>query len=143
MRTAPESFHWRTESDTPAPARLLPVGDALTATEALKTVRRGEHLLYTGDFHNAKQLLGAMGRRLAHPAKASNPLEAFRAERRARAQEHETLGRLVVELDGEYRLQLGRAPDVALACKQVWGKPDGQTTLVAFKTLLGILGAAE
>lgn len=143
MRTAPQTFHWRTESDAPAPVTLLPVGDALSAVEALKCVRRGEHLLYGGDFHNAKQLLGAMGRRLAHPARASSPLEAFRAQRRARALEHETLGRLVVELDGAYRLQLARAPDVALACTQVWGPPDGERTVVALKTLLGMLGAAE
>lgn len=141
--SAPSSFRWMSESATPAPTKLLPVGDALSATEALKSARRGDFLLYEGDFHNAKQLLGAMGRRLARPAKTSSALEAFRAERRARALEHDTLGRLVVALDGAYRLALPRAPDVALACRQVWGPSDGQPTVVALKTLLGMLGAAE
>jgi SAM-dependent methyltransferase len=138
-----DSFTWRSESGEPAPSRLSPVDDRLTADAALKRVRRGEHLLYTGDFHNAKQLLGAMGRRLPEPRGARSPLEAFRAERRARQLEHETLSRIVVALDRSYRLELKRAPDVAEACRQVWGEPDADKTVVALKTLLGMLGAAE
>ncbi|WP_239470367.1 N5-glutamine methyltransferase family protein [Archangium violaceum] len=137
------SFNWRSESDEPAPSRLSPVDDRLTADAALRRVRRGEHLLYTGDFHNAKQLLGAMGRRLPEPPSARSPLEAFRAERRARQLEHETLSRIVVALDRSYRLELKRAPDVAEACRWVWGEPEADTTVVSLKTLLGMLGAAE
>lgn len=138
-----DPFTWRSESGEPAPSRLSPVDDRLTADAALKRVRRGEHLLYAGDFHNAKQLLGAMGRRLPEPRGARSPLEAFRAERRARQLEHETLSRIVVALDRSYRLELKRAPDVAEACRQVWGEPDADRTVVSLKTLLGMLGAAE
>jgi SAM-dependent methyltransferase len=138
-----DSFGWRSESGEPAPARLAAVDDRLTADVALKRVRRGEHLLYTGDFHNARQLLGAMGRRLPEPAPARSPLEAFRNERRSRQLEHETLSRIVVGLDRSYRLELRRAPDVAEACRQVWGEPDAERTVVSLKTLLGMLGAAE
>jgi len=138
-----DPFTWRSESGEPAPSRLSPVDDRLTADAALKRVRRGEHLLYAGDFHNAKQLLGAMGRRLPEPRGARSPLEAFRAERRARQLEHETLSRIVVALDRSYRLELKRAPDVAEACRQVWGEPDADKTVVSLKTLLGMLGAAE
>jgi SAM-dependent methyltransferase len=138
-----DSTRWRSESDEPAPSRLSPVDDRLTADTALRRVRRGEHLLYTGDYHNARQLVGAMARRLPEPPGARAPLEAFRAERRARQLEHETLSRIVVELDRDYRLQLKRAPDVAEACRQVWGEPEADTTLVSLKTLQGMLGAAE
>jgi SAM-dependent methyltransferase len=137
------SFSWRSESDEPAPSRLAPVDDRITADAALRRVRRGEHLLYTGDFHNAKQLIGAMGRRLPAPPAARSPLDAFRAERRARQLEHETLSRIVVALDRSYRLELKRAPDVAEACRWVWGEPDADRTVVSLKTLLGMLGAAE
>ncbi|PTL82970.1 methyltransferase [Vitiosangium sp. GDMCC 1.1324] len=137
------SFSWRSESDEPVPSRLSPIDDRITADAALRRVRRGEHLLYTGDFHNAKQLLGAMGRRLPEPPASRSPLEAFRAERRARQLEHETLSRIVVELDRSYRLELKRAPDVAEACRWVWGEPDADRTVVSLKTLLGMLGAAE
>ncbi|ATB33153.1 methyltransferase [Melittangium boletus] len=138
-----DSTSWRSESGEPAPSKLSPVDDRLTADTALRRVRRGEYLLYTGDFHNAKQLVGAMARRLPHPPAARSPLEAFRAERRARQLEHDTLSRIVVALDREYRLEVKRAPDVAEACRQVWGKPEADRTLVSLKTLLGMLGAAE
>ena len=138
-----EAFTWHSESDAPAPARLSPVDDRLSASAALKRVRRGEYLLYGGDFHNAKQLLGAMARRLSYPGGARSPLEAFRAERRARQLEHETLSRIVVALDRDYRLGLARAPDVAQACRQVWGEPQAAITVVPLKQLLGMLGAAE
>ncbi|MCP3144882.1 50S ribosomal protein L11 methyltransferase [Pyxidicoccus xibeiensis] len=137
------AFTWHSESGEPPPARLAPVDDRLKADTALKRVRRGEFLLYTGDFNNAKQLLSAIGRRLAHPATARSPLEAFRAERRARQLEHETLSRIVVALDADYKLGLSRAPEVAQACRQVWGEPVAATTVVPLKQLLGMLGAAE
>ncbi|WP_163868810.1 methyltransferase [Myxococcus eversor] len=136
-------FTWRSESDEPSPARLHAVNDRLSADTALKRVRNGEFLLYSGDFHNAKQLLGALGRRLERASNARTPLEAFRAERRARQLEHETLSRIVVSLDRDYRLTLTRAPDVALACRQVWGAPETEFTVVPLKQLLGMLGAAE
>jgi len=137
------AFTWHSESDEPAPPRLSPVDDRLSADTALRRVRRGEFLLYTGDFHNAKQLLDALRRRLSRPSQARSPLEAFRAERRARQVEHETLSRIVVALDRDYRLGLARAPDVAQACRQVWGEPPAGFTVVPLKQLLGMLGAAE
>jgi methylase of polypeptide subunit release factors len=132
----------RTESDEPGPTRLLDVDDRLTADAALKHVRGGAALVYRGDFNNAKQLLAAMARRLPKPRPTASPLEAFRAERRARAVEHDTVSRLLVGLDAKYRLQLARAPDVAQACLDVWG-PATEDSLVPLKTLLGMVGAAQ
>jgi methylase of polypeptide subunit release factors len=142
--SAPTDAVWRSESEGPAPTRLSRVDDALTADAALSRVRRGEHLLYEGDFHNARQLLSAMSRRLEKhkPRTPTAPLESFRAERLARQREHETLSRILVELDPAYALKLRRAPPVADACAAVWG-PATAPTLVALKTLLGMLGAAE
>ncbi len=144
-RTLPSvsDFVFRTESDEPAPTQLFDVDDSLRADDALKRVRRGEYLRYVGTFQNAKQLLSAMGRRLAPPPPAKSPLEAFRAERRARHVEHQTLSRLVVSLDGEYRLHMLKAPDVSVSCRQVWGKPEAAMTVVSLKALLGLQGATE
>lgn len=138
-----QPFEWKTESDAPAPEKFTEVDDSLKADDALRRVRKGEFLLYRGDFHNARQLLGAMGRRLPTPRHGGTPLEAFRAERRARAIEYETLGRILVELDGSYALKLKRAPDTAVACKQAWGKTSAQSVIVPLKTLLGVMGAGE
>jgi len=134
---------WRSESDAPAPTVMAPVDDRLKADSAIQRVRRGEFLVYEGDWQNAKQLLAAMTRRLEARSKARTPLEAFRAERRARQLEHETLSRILVALDGKYALSLARAPDVVQACQWAWGAPPPEGTLVPLKTLLGMLGAAE
>ena len=135
---------WRSESDAPRPAKLGLAGDRLNAPAALKRVKY-EHLLYEGDFRNAKQLLQAMGRRLDGGRKpdSPSPLESFRAERAARLREHETLSRIVVKLDAKYALPgLKNAPDVAAACLALWGPVRG-STLVPLKALIGMLGAAE
>ena len=137
--------HWRSESDAPPPSSLRPVDDRLTADVALRRVTKGEHLLYEGDFHNARQLLTAMARRVAgsRTRRAASPGEAFLAERRERQREQETLSRVLVALDPGYKLQLRRAPSVQEACEQVWGSARGRPSVVALKTLLGIMGAAE
>ena len=135
---------WRSESDAPPPAKLSTVGDRLNAAAALKRVK-GEHLLYEGDFRNAKQLLAAMGRKLNGGRRPENrsALEEFRAERAARLREHDTLSRIVVKLDPKYRLaQLKNAPEVAEACTALWGAVS-VPTIVPLKALIGMLGAAE
>lgn len=131
-------FDWRSDSDSPAPAKLTPVDDRLTADEAIRRTRKGEVLLYEGDFNNAKQLVAAMGRRMPKSA------GSFKDERRTRQMEYDTLSRIVVALDKSYALTgLKRAPNVADACRQVWGEPKAATTVVALKGLLGMMGAAE
>lgn len=137
------SFTWRSESDEPAPEHWLDVDDGLRADVAVRRARAGEYLRYTGDFHNAKQLLQAMGRRLPAGKPPKSALEAFRAERNARMLEHQTLSRVLVTLDAKYQLALSRAPDVSQACRQAWGESPGNDTWVPLKTLLGALGAAE
>jgi methylase of polypeptide subunit release factors len=135
---------WRSESDAPAPVKIAIVGDRLNAPAALKRVK-GEHLLYEGDFRNAKQLLAAMGRKLSggRRPEGRSLLEAFRAERLARLREHEALSRIVVKLDPKYGLpQLKNSPDVAEACNALWG-PVSLSTVVPLKALIGMLGAAE
>jgi SAM-dependent methyltransferase len=140
-----EPAGWRTESGEPPPSRVSDVDDRLTADVALSRVRRHESLLYTGDYRNARQLFDAMARRLRKRAgrPAHTPLEAFRTEREAREREQRTLSHLLVALDGAYALSLRRAPDVAAACREAWGDPPAQRTVLPLKLLLGVLGAAE
>jgi len=134
-------FVFRAESGEALRSEPAPVDDSSSADDALKRLRKGEVLLYRGDFHNAKQLLSAMARRL-EAAKTSSVRDAYRAERKLRAEEQRTLGHLLVELDGHYRLSLKRAPDVAKACEWAWGPPPPRT-LTPLKTLLGVIGAAQ
>src|SRR5690242_14635732 len=78
-----------------APQRIGVADDRTTAEAALRRTRGGEALLFQGDWHNARQLLAAMRRRLEPPAARGRSLAAsFRAERAAKKVEHEVLGRL-------------------------------------------------
>jgi SAM-dependent methyltransferase len=138
------------------PRRTGAAGDETTAAEALARVRRGETLVYAaGDYHNARQLLGAMGRRLErgsgrHTGRSGRPADApaaladrFRAERAAKAIAHDLLGRLVVPMQGGWVVPLRRAPDVAAACAEALGAPPAGPVLLALRDLLGLVGAHE
>lgn len=147
LGAAPHEARWQSEAGAPPPSRLFIGDDRLTADAALRKLRSGEHILYTGDFQNARQLLAALGRRLKkkeRSAPASSPLlERFRAHRRARAEEHALLNRLLVPLDANYAVALRRGPNVRDACEDVWGPPDARGTVVSLRELLGILGARQ
>jgi methylase of polypeptide subunit release factors len=135
---------WCSEARPPAPGRIGPADDSTRADAALRRIRAGEVLVYLGDFQNARQLLAALGRRLARkgPMRAAPLAEVFAAERRQSRTEHELLTRLVVPLGRDYSIPLKRAPDVTRACREAWGDPTGPC-LVPLRDLLGIIGAHE
>ena len=137
-------YLWHSESDAPRPETLVEVDDRLSADEALKRVRRHEHLLHVGDFHNAKQLLQAMTRRLPPPQKTNSLREAFREERRCRQREFETLSRVLVEIEAGGTVRMSRGPDVSELCRQLWGTPvQALPRILPLKTLLGMLSATQ
>ncbi|HYG70451.1 MAG TPA: class I SAM-dependent methyltransferase, partial [Anaeromyxobacteraceae bacterium] len=134
------------------PARVGAAGDQTRAAEAVARARRGEGLLYHGDYHGARQLLAAMGRKLVpgqpHPAapalaRAGDLAARFRAERRAKLREHEILSRLLVPMTEGWRIPLRRAPDVARACEEALGTPPLGQGLLPLRDLLGLIGAHE
>ncbi len=126
------------------PPRLGVADDRTTAAAALGRVRRGEALVYGGDFRNARQLLAAMGRRLRGRAPAGrDPPSLYRAERERRRIEHELLGRVLVPVEEGFRLGLRHAPDVAAALAEALGPDPGLPGLLPLRDLLGMIGAHE
>ncbi|MFT3917642.1 MAG: class I SAM-dependent methyltransferase [Anaeromyxobacteraceae bacterium] len=129
---------------SPSPPRAIPVDDRVNAGQALARARRGEGLAYTGDFQNARQLLAAMGRRLAtRQAPGGDPRARFLAERRQRALEHDVLSRLLVPIGGGYEIPLRRAPACGEALTEALGPPPGEEALLPLRDLLGMVGAHE
>lgn len=55
---------WLSESNHMPPARIVLVDDTTTADDAYRLACEGSSLLWRGDFHNARQLLQALGRRI-------------------------------------------------------------------------------
>ncbi|MGK8521064.1 methyltransferase [Nocardia asteroides] len=119
------------------------VDDRTTAAAACRMARAGIGLLWRGDFHNARQLLRAMGRRVERRVPPSDdPAEAFRRYRASRRNRARVLGKLLVVLEEDYSSALRRAPDVRRACTEAYGAPRGRM-VVALTELLGVLGAAQ
>ncbi|TXL92411.1 class I SAM-dependent methyltransferase [Streptomyces sp. IB2014 016-6] len=135
---------WHSESGSPPPAHVVVADDRMKADTAYRLARKGTALLWRGDFHNARQLLSAMSRRVERePTRpAAGPAEAFRLHRRARAHRARVLGKLLVTLEGDHSLALRRAPDVRRACAQAYGPPSG-VRVVALTELLGVIGARQ
>jgi hypothetical protein len=133
---APRSAFWLAES--PVPDNIVIVDDTLTASAALRLAQRGTGMLWRGDFHNARQLLQAMGRRIDK----QSTVKDFASHRDAQAQRAALLSSVLIPLDADYRIPLRRAPDVALPCHEVHGESPGGT-LMPLRQLQGLIGAHE
>ena len=82
-----------------APVRAVAAGDELTADAAFRLVSQGTAIVWTGDYHNARQLLTALARRIdrRRPKPVSHePAAAFNAYRQEQAQRANLLGLLLV-----------------------------------------------
>lgn len=140
----PRSARWHSESATPPPHKVISADDRVKADMAYRLACEGTALLWQGDFHNARQLLQAMSRRINRkpPQRGDSPAESFHLHRRARGHRARVLGRLLVLLDGDYRLNLRRAPEVRRACTEAYGQPSAPVA-VSLTELLGVIGAHE
>ncbi|WP_399091504.1 methyltransferase [Streptomyces sp. BBFR2] len=143
---------WRSESGAPPPKRVAVADDRMKADAAYKLACEGTALLWRGDFHNARQLLTALARRIdRRPRKAppADPALAFHRHRAAQNHRARILGMLLVPLDAELAVPLPRAPDVRAACAQAYGPPAPGTapsdaaSVVSLRELLGLIGAYE
>lgn len=139
---------WQSEQGLPPPPRVQVIDDEMTADAAYRLASEGTALLWRGDYHNARQLLQAMARRIDRSLSQRKPkrtltlTDTFHQHRLTQAQRARTLGRLLVAFGADHRLPLRRAPDVREACLQVYGeRPEGY--VVSLRELLGLLGAHQ
>lgn len=139
-RSAP----WHSESATPTPDRVEVIDDRMPAATAYRLACEGTALLWRGDFHNARQLLQAMGRRIDRkPHRAGDDAaESFRLHRQARQHRALVLSKLLVVLEGDHSVALRRAPEVTQACREAYGPPRGPMA-VALTELQGVIGAHQ
>lgn len=81
----PRQTRWLSESNQPAPTRLVIVDDQTTADQAYRLACEGTSLLWRGDFHNARQLLQAMTRRIERTAQRKADKAGKKAQQSASA----------------------------------------------------------
>jgi methylase of polypeptide subunit release factors len=135
---------WHSEGGWPVPRRVIVVDDTLTADAAYRLAKSGTGMLWSGDFHNAKQLLKAMARRVDRHRRtpAADLRAAFEAHRVDALRRARLLGLLLVPLEADYSLALRRAPDVRQACTEAYG-PAAGGSVTSLRELLGVIGAHE
>ncbi|MFN3984798.1 MAG: methyltransferase [Rhodocyclaceae bacterium] len=146
---------WLSESDARPPARVVVVDDSLKADDAFRLANEGTAMLWRGDYHNARQLLAAVARRIAtratragrrsrrpKDAAAEDPAANFHRHRLAQSQRARTLAMLLLPVDANYRIPLPRAPEAAAACEAAWG-PLTEPAVIPMRAVLGAIGAYE
>ena len=158
-----QQAQWRSESGAPAPRRVVTADDTLAADTAYRMACEGTGLLWLGDFQNARMLLQALMRRAdaksgkagksakprksaakaAEKAAAATPAEAFHLHRQAQAQRARVLASVLIPLEGDYSIDLRRAPDWRQACTEAWGPATGERSVATLRELLGLVGAHE
>lgn len=145
------SAPWRSESGMPPPKRVVIADDTTPADTAYKLACEGTALLWRGDFQNARQLLQALARRTDHKGShakrkaakvPASITEAFHLHRQAQSQRARTLAMLLIPFDTNYAIPLRRAPDVALACNEAYGR-GSEPFVASLRELLGVIGAHE
>jgi SAM-dependent methyltransferase len=157
---------WRSERGASAPKRVQIADDTTPADAAYRLGCEGTALLWRGDFQNARHLLQALARRIDKGAmqasrRAASRLKnkpdqgeasaqpgapitvTFHEHRQAQAQRARVLGMVVIALEADYRIDLRRAPDVHLACSEVWGTEAAVGSVVSLRDLLAMVGAHE
>lgn len=150
-KDTPRSALWR--SDQVLPKTVVLADDTMTADTAYRLACAGTGLLWRSDFQNARQMLQALTRRIDKPkkvrAKKPNPEAtvipgaSFHAHRQAQAQRTRILSQVLIELNGDYGIDLRRAPDAKAACMQAFGPADGKASVVSLRSLQGVIGAFE
>ncbi|MFG2137592.1 methyltransferase [Streptomyces sp. NPDC048650] len=151
---AAHSAHWRSENGSPPPRRIVVADDRTKADDAYKLACEGTALLWRGDFHNARQLLTALARRIDRRPRRTPPADvtqAFHLHRAAQNQRARILGMLLVPLDASYAVPLHRAPEVREACTRAYGPPPEQGaadpepagSVLSLRELLALIGANE
>ena len=150
-----KSACWHSENGIPAHQKIRLGDDTLTADVAYRLACEGTAILYRGDFQNARQLLQALVRRVDKPSKKSSrpnkkniekqektPLDQFNLYRLSQSQRARILGMLLIQIDANHQIPLRRAPDVAQACFEAYGKQE-QAYVVSLRELLGVISAHE
>ncbi len=141
---SPHSARWHSENSSPAPASVVVVDDRTTAKAAHRTAEAGTAMIWRGDFHAARRLVQELDRRLRRrPAPEGDVASLFRAQRAARAERAELLGRVLLVLEPDHTLTLERAPDVREACLHAYGPPTGEPMCVSVPELLGVVSAHQ
>lgn len=146
---------WISEKNLPPPKKIIMADDTMPADQAYRLMSEGTYLVWNSDFQNAKQLIQALARRIDKPSKSNkknkaqqsvrsnaSPSELFHLHRQAQSHRARILGMLLIPMNADYQINLGRAPDVTQACTEAWGELK-DAVITPLRELLGVISAHE
>ena len=133
------SAPWRSESRHAPPKAVLPLSH-ISATAALKHLHQYTALLWRGDYHQGKQLLAAVKKRVRQKYK---PATDFHTLRMQQAQQSRLFQLILVEILPGGVVNNRRAPDVRAALADVYDTDKDAPFLLPLQALLGFIGAHE
>lgn len=138
-----QSAQWPDSLQHAAPQWLEVIGDQTSADTAFRLASEGAGLVYDGDFHNARQLLQAMARRLdKKPIKpADTLLQTFHLYRARQIQRAHLLNKLLLPLH-QGNCLLKRAPSTVDAVQHALGQVP-EALLLPMQMLQGMVGAYQ
>lgn len=139
---AEHELPWHAAAGVPPPRRVVLADDTLRADAAYRLACEGTGLLWQGDFHNARQLLQALARRVDRKPRRSATPFSFHLYRQAQAQRARILGMVLIPFEDNYAIPLRRAPDVTQACREAFGESPGPLVM-SLRELQGVIGAHE
>lgn len=130
------------------PKKSKTAHDGYSADDAFTWFSQGGTLIWEGDYHQARQLLAAVAKRIDKRRKpkaneaALSPKDAFNRYRQTQSRRAELLNRLLVPVGPGYTLSLRRAPDIVEACHAAF-EPLSHNALIPLRQILGALSAHE
>ncbi len=151
------SAKWHSENGIAPHKKIQIIDDTMTADTAYCLACEGTAMLYKGDFQNARQLLQALVRRVDKPSKKSKRteknkkdepaikkslLDTFNLHRLAQSQRARILGMILIEVNADHSISLRRAPAIAQACEEAYGK-QAAPYVISLRELLGVISAHE
>lgn len=139
---------WVTENQFSHPKKLIVIDDTFSADRYVSLASQGVSFVWQGDFHNAKQLLQAVQRRIKkHVAEsqATDPqtmAKEFYRHRQHQAHKAQLLSRLMICVEADFSIQLPRAPNLIQAITEA--TPNlSEGFLISLRELQGYVGAHE
>lgn len=140
--------NWVTENSFSLPKKVIVIDDSFSADRYTSLASQGTSFVWKGDYHNAKQLLQAVQRRIkknAPVSQATDPqtmAKEFYRHRQHQAHKAQLLSRLLVCVEADLSIQLPRAPDLSQTISEATTLPPGDF-LISLRELQGFVGAHE
>lgn len=138
-QSQPMQALWGWDERHPLPSQIK-CTNQITADDALRQMHQHIALLWRGDYHQGKQLLTAIKKRVHRKAKVHND---FHKHRLQQAQQSRLFQRLLIEIQPDGCISNSRAPNVKQALLDVFGQPNKKNMLIPLHLLLGYIGAYE